>query len=59
MPGHDLILHNGTVITVDAQSRVAEAVAVKDGVISALGASADVLAGRGRTTRIVDLAGRS
>ena len=59
MPGHDLILHNGTVITVDSQSRVAEAVAVTDGVISALGTSADVLAGRGRTTRIVDLAGRT
>ncbi len=59
MPEHDLILHNGTVITVDSGSRIAEAVAVKDGMISALGTSAEVLAGRGRTTRIVDLAGRT
>ena len=59
MPGHDLILHNGTVISLDSRSRVAEAVAVTDGVISALGTSTEVLAGRGRTTRIVDLAGRT
>ncbi|MDP6573426.1 MAG: amidohydrolase [Rhodospirillales bacterium] len=59
MPEHDLILYNGTVITVDSGSRIAEAVAVKDGMISALGTSAEVLEGRGRTTRIVELAGRT
>ncbi|HJO72137.1 MAG TPA: amidohydrolase [Rhodospirillales bacterium] len=59
MPEHDLILHNGKVITVVSDSRIAEAVAVKDGMISALGTSAEVLEGRGRTTQIVDLAGRT
>lgn len=59
MPGHDLILHNGTVLTLDSKSRTAPAVAVKDGMVSAIGASADVLAGRGRTTRVIDLGGRT
>ncbi len=57
MPEHDLILHNGRVITLDWASRDAEAVAVTAGRISAVGSSAEVLAGRGRATRVIDLAG--
>ena len=58
-PEHDLILHGGTVITVDGGAGIAEAVAVSAGRISAVGSTEDVLAGRGRTTRVIDLAGRT
>ncbi len=57
MSEHDLILHNGRVITLDRASRAVEALAVTAGRISAVGASAEVLAGRGRATRVIDLAG--
>ena len=40
----DLILHNGKIITVDSTLSIAEAVAVKDGRVVAVGRSADVLA---------------
>lgn len=57
MPEHDLILHNGRVITLDKASCDAEAIAVTAGRISAVGSSAEVIAGRGRATRVIDLAG--
>ncbi len=59
MPEHDLILHNGPVITLDGGSRVADAVAVTGGLISAVGSSAELLADRGRTSRVIDLDGRT
>ena len=59
MSEHDLILHNGRVITLDWASRDAEAVAVRAGRISAVGSSAEVLAGRGRATRVIDLEGKT
>lgn len=59
MPEHDLIIHNGPVITLDGGSRVAEAVAVTGGLVSAVGTSAEVLAGKGRTSRVIDLDGRT
>ena len=37
MPEHDLIIHNGPVITLDGGSRVAEAVAVTGGLVSGVG----------------------
>src|SRR3954471_18351172 len=55
----DLILHNGKVVTVDAQFAVRQAVAVKDGKITAVGRDADVLKERGARTRVVDLKGRT
>ena len=58
-PEHDLILHGGNVITLDGGSRIAASVAVSAGRISAVGAAEDVLDGRGRTTRVIDLAGRT
>ena len=58
MAEHDLILHNGKVITMDALGSIAEAVAVTRGRVSAVGTSPDLLAGRGRATRIIDLGGR-
>ena len=59
MRKHDLILHNGKVITLDGQSTIANAVAVTAGQISAIGSASEVLAGRGRTTRTIDLKGAS
>ncbi len=61
MPGEraDLILHGGVVHTVDAGNRLAEAVAVSDGHILAVGSKADVLATAGPSTQRVDLRGRS
>jgi hypothetical protein len=59
MPEHDLILHNGPVITLDGGSRIADAVAVTGGLISAVGSSAALLADRGRTGRVIDLDGRT
>jgi len=59
MPEHDLIIHNGDVITLDDGSRVAEAVAVTGGLISAVGNSTEVLAGKRRASRVIDLDGRT
>ena len=56
---HDLILFNGRIVTLDARSQIAEALAIKDGHIAAVGRSADLLAGRGRNTRAIDLAGKT
>ena len=59
MREHDLILHNGHVLTLDGASRTAEAIGVTAGAVSALGPSSEVLAGRGHSTRVIDLeAGR-
>ena len=55
----DLILHNGKIVTVDAQFSVRPAVAIKDGKITALGPDADVLKERGPATRVIDLKGRT
>ena len=55
----DLILHNARVLTLDPARPGAEAFAVRGGRIAALGASAEILRGRGRDTRIVDTGGRT
>ncbi|MEZ4491958.1 MAG: amidohydrolase [Dehalococcoidia bacterium] len=55
----DIIFHSGTVHTVDANNSIAEAVAVENGRISAVGSNATVRAEGGPRTRQVDLAGRS
>ena len=47
MREHELILHNGRVITLDGASRTTEAIGITAGVVSALGTSSEVLAGRG------------
>jgi predicted amidohydrolase YtcJ len=54
-----LVLHNGKILTVDAQFTVAEAVAVRDGRILAIGTSADVLRLAGPNTRRIDLGGKT
>jgi hypothetical protein len=55
--GPDLIFHGGVVLTVDARDEVAEALAVRDGVIVAVGRDADVLPLRTGRTEVVDLRG--
>ena len=57
MREHELILHNGRVITLDGASRTTEAIGITAGVVSALGTSSEVLAGRGHSTRVMDLEG--
>jgi predicted amidohydrolase YtcJ len=53
----DLILLNGTVYTVDPALPWAEAVAVKEDRILAVGSSEEILALAGVETEVVDLAG--
>jgi predicted amidohydrolase YtcJ len=55
----DTILVNGKIVTVDAQSSTREALAVRDGVIVAVGRSADVRKLAGSKTRTIDLQGRT
>jgi len=54
----DLLLLNGYVYTADPDRTIAEAVAVNDGLISAVGSTADLESLRGPETRVIDLAGR-
>jgi imidazolonepropionase-like amidohydrolase/2-keto-3-deoxy-L-rhamnonate aldolase RhmA len=54
-PSVDLVLINGTVITVNARGTVAQAIAVEDGRIVAVGSTTQIRALAGSTTRVVDL----
>ncbi|HEY2941517.1 MAG TPA: hypothetical protein VGN09_03695, partial [Vicinamibacteria bacterium] len=54
-----LVLYNGKVLTVDERFTVAEAVAVRDGRILAVGSTAEIKRLIGPETRAVDLAGRT
>jgi len=55
----DTILHNGRILTVDAQFRIAEAVAILDSDILAVGTNNDVLKLAGPDTLKLDLKGRT
>jgi predicted amidohydrolase YtcJ len=55
----DLIVHNGKVVTVDANFSVHQAMAVEGGRIVAVGGDADVLATKGPRTVVLDLGGRT
>ncbi|MEE4296568.1 MAG: amidohydrolase, partial [Wenzhouxiangella sp.] len=55
----DTIYHNGPVITLDDDLPLAEAVAVTDGRILAVGTKAEVLALAGDNTRLMDLEGKT
>lgn len=55
----DVIYHGGTILTIDDQTPSAEAVAVRDGKIIAVGSKDDVLKAKGSATKLVDLAGRT
>jgi predicted amidohydrolase YtcJ len=54
-----LVLYNGKVLTIDAQFTVAEALAVRDGRILAVGTNEDVRRLAGPETRSIDVGGRS
>jgi predicted amidohydrolase YtcJ len=54
----DLILHSGLFTTLDRSNPTASAVAVKNGVFSAVGRTEDIMPLAGSSTRSVDLRGR-
>src|SRR5437660_4057177 len=54
----DLILHNGTVTTLDRSNPIATAVAIRDGKFVRVGGEADVMSLAGSATRVIDLKGR-
>ena len=55
----DLVLLGGRVRTLDANDTVAEAVAIRDGRVSAVGSDAEIARLAGPSTRVVGLAGRT
>ena len=55
----DLILRGGRIVTVDANWRIAEAVAIRDGKFVAVGDNAAIASLAGPSTQIVELAGRT
>ncbi|CAB3628743.1 amidohydrolase [Achromobacter pestifer] len=58
-PAPDLILHQGRFTTLDPARPTADAVAIKDGRFTRVGAAADVLPLAGPATRVIGLNGRS
>ena len=59
MAEHDLILHNGQVVTLDGESSIVEAVGITGGLITAVGSSKTLLRDAGRHTRVIDLDSRT
>jgi predicted amidohydrolase YtcJ len=55
----DTILVNGKVLTVDRQFSTREALAIRDGKITAVGSNADARKQAGPQTRVIDLQGRT
>lgn len=56
----DVIFHNGKIVTADAKFSIAESIAIRDGKITAVGSSTQVLASeRGTKTRVIDLRGKT
>ncbi len=58
MSSPDLILHRGSFTTLDRCNPTASAVAIKDGVFTAVGYDNDVMKLAGPSTKIIDLKGR-
>jgi len=54
----DLVLYNGKITTVDAQDSEVEAIAIRDGIILATGASGPIKALAKKSTKVVNLNGR-
>ena len=57
--GADFVVWNAKVLTVDREFSQAQAVAIRDGVVSAVGANEDVKALIGAETRVIDAEGRT
>jgi len=55
----DTLLVNARVITIDPAMPEAEAVAIQDGAVAAVGTSAELLVRRERDTEVIDLGGRT
>jgi predicted amidohydrolase YtcJ len=55
----DTIYHNGSILTIDDARPKAEAIAVKDGKILAVGSKDEVLKTKSDATKIVDLTGKT
>ncbi|WP_394144760.1 amidohydrolase [Vibrio atypicus] len=55
----DLILTNGDVVTVTGETERAQAVAIKDGNIVAVGSNQDILKQKGKETHVRDLQGKT
>jgi predicted amidohydrolase YtcJ len=55
----DTVLVNGKIVTVDDRFTIAQALAVKDGRVVRVGASAEIEALKGPQTRVIELAGRT
>jgi predicted amidohydrolase YtcJ len=55
----DVIYHGGEIVTVDDKNPTAEALAVKDGKIVAVGKKGDVLKLKADTTKMIDLQGKA
>jgi predicted amidohydrolase YtcJ len=53
----DLVLTNGKIITVDSHYSIAEAVAVKNGKIAAVGTRDEIKTISGKNTKVIDLKG--
>ena len=58
-PYADVIFTNGKIVTVDANFTIAQALAIKDGKLIAVGTNAEALALRGPNTKVLDLAGKT
>lgn len=54
----DLILHSGKIVTVDDKFSIADAIAIRDERITAVGKNSEILVLKGEGTKIVDLAGK-
>src|SRR5205807_8249762 len=55
----DLILQHGKIVTVDSKFSIQQAIAIKDGKISAVGSDGAVMKERGPHTKLIDLASRT
>ena len=55
----DMVLVNGKIITVDARDSIAQAIAIKNGTIQAVGTSAEIRALIGANTQPIDLLGKA
>src|SRR5215510_7408923 len=55
----ELVLTNGKIVTVDARDSVAQAIAIADGRIVAVGTNDEIRSRVGPSTRVVDLRGRT
>ena len=54
----DLILHNGRITTLDSTVPEAQAIALQDGLIRAVGSEGDIMRLAGSSTETIDLKGR-